>query len=122
MYTYIYIYWKAEDVIRKMIGEVVPPGHTKTAVFGPMHPVGVKASELLATGASPKVRRVRVCLVVCGGSNGSWSVLRLFVDPFLRSGVDLALGLSLEFGWVWVSVLRVCNAATNAFGANPIRR
>jgi hypothetical protein len=49
--------WQAEDVIRKMIGEVVPPGHTKIAVFGPMHPVGVKASELLATGASPKVRR-----------------------------------------------------------------
>ncbi len=51
--------WQAEDVIRKMIGEVVPPGHTKTAVFGPMHPVGVKASELLATGASPKVLVVR---------------------------------------------------------------
>ena len=56
--------WQAEDVIRKMIGEVVPPGHTKTAVFGPMHPVGVKASELLATGASPKVRRSCGDLVV----------------------------------------------------------
>ena len=56
--------WQAEDVIRKMIGEVVPPGHTKTAVFGPMHPVGVKASELLATGASPKVRRCCGDLVV----------------------------------------------------------
>ena len=64
--------WQAEDVIRKMIGEVVPPGHTKTAVFGPMHPVGVKASELLATGASPKVRRS------CG-------------DPVVR-----ALGLSVR--------------------------
>ncbi len=51
-----YVMGLTEDVVRQMIGAIIPPGHKKTVVFGPMHPTGIKTAEILANGASPKVR------------------------------------------------------------------